>query len=80
MVSMISTQAQIDLGNSITLDDGSKFTRVSPTKISIEKDDFVCNSSSDIEIFEVGNISKTKEWEYKFKGKNNEIPICIKKQ
>jgi len=59
--------------NITILNDGSKFRRVNPREISIEKDGVVFNISSDIQIHELGDIRETKEWEYKDLGKHFEI-------
>ena len=65
--------------NETILDDGSKFTRVSPTKISIEKDGVITNISSNCNIDEVGIFTKTKEWECKSKGKHYYLQQSNKK-
>ena len=57
----------------ITLDDKSKFTRISNKGIKITKDNITFNISSDLVIYEVGDIKKTKEWEYKGSGWHYEI-------
>jgi len=56
-----------------TLNDGSKVTRKSDRNIIIEKADTIFNVTSDIKIWELGDITKTREWEYKEKGQHFEI-------